>query len=307
MAMIRHASPAQHHPTNRTLSDFHRYWGENHGPLWANTKNLRRYVQHLTLPDAYGIDPAPTFDGVTMSWWDDIPARRPVSTDPEVLALQGAVTADDAQLFDRIPGWPTHHKRASVVAEERVILEGQTTPEMVKAVFIVAKRPGLTLNEFSDHWQNYHGLLAVEIPGLRRYVQNHGLPEAYTMGSLTHDGFSEMWFDDLPALHRAAKTPEWKAMQADGKTLFADNMGVGVARERVQKEFDWTYRDWGVGALDEGEIRQRLKDNRYGALAEDPDAPAKIKNAAANQALAIWTDQHLVTIDGSGFDARPDR
>ena len=75
--MIKVLAPAQHHPTNRTLAEFHNYWGESHGPLYANTKNLRRYVQHLTLPDAYGIDPAPTFDGVSMFWFD---ASKPTPT-----------------------------------------------------------------------------------------------------------------------------------------------------------------------------------------------------------------------------------
>jgi len=64
--MIKVVAPAQHHPTNRTLYEFHDYWGESHGPLFANTQGLRRYVQHLTLHEAYGIEPAPNFDGVLM-------------------------------------------------------------------------------------------------------------------------------------------------------------------------------------------------------------------------------------------------
>ena len=304
--MLKRVGPAQHHPTNRSLADFHAYWAENHGPMYANTKATRRYVQHLTLPDAYGIDPKPTFDGVSMFWSEDIQSLRPRAMDPQVVAMQRAVTSDDAQLFDRIPSWPTAHKRASVTAEERVILEGETTPEMVKAVFIVSKLPGLTLNEFFEHWQFYNGPLTAELPGLRRYVQNHAVAEAYLGGGQTHEGFSELWFDDLPALHRAAQSPEWKAMQADGVDLFGPNIGCVVARERIQKDFDWTYKDWGVGALDEDAIRQRLKDNHYTALAEDPGAPGKIKKAASNEALAIWTDKHLVTIDESLIDARPD-
>ena len=83
---------------------------------------------------------------------------------------------DDAQLFDRSTSWPMHHKRASVVAEERVIVDGADEPEMVKAIFIASKLPGLTLGEFFDHWQNHHGPLAARVPGLRRYVQNHAIP-----------------------------------------------------------------------------------------------------------------------------------
>ena len=50
----------------------------------------------------------------------------------------------------------------------------------------------------SDH-EFEHGELVSRIPGLRRYVQNHGVKEAYAVRPLTHDGFSEMWFDDLAA------------------------------------------------------------------------------------------------------------
>ena len=66
-------------------------------------------------------------------------------------------------------------------------------------------------------------------------------------------------------------------------------MGVGVAREKVQKDLDWQYNDWGVNALSEDEVRQRLQKDGYKRLAADPDAPRKIKDAAASKTLAVWT------------------
>ena len=332
--MIKVIAPALRHPTNRTLEDFHRYWGDTHGPLFCNTRRLRGYVQHLTLPEAYGSDPVPTYDGVSMFFYED-PGSQGVSTnDPEVLRLlegifgvpvepreavqEGdardvellrAVLKDDAQLFDRSTTWPMHHKRASVVAEERVIVDGTTTPEMVKAIFIAAKLPGLTLVEFFAHWQHHHGPLGARVPGLRRYVQNHAVPQAYASGTHTHDGWSEMWFDDLAALQAAVASPEWQALAEDGATLFAQPMGVGVARERIQKDpaGGWTPNDWGATAMSEDEIRARLAEQGYTALAADPQAAGKIKRAAERDALAVWTDEHLVTIDESRIDVRPEK
>ena len=334
---IKVVAPAQRHPTNRTLAQFHRYWGESHGPLFANTKNLRRYVQHLTLPESYGTDPAPTFDGVSMFWYDDYQPRRAPTGDPELIALLEAVAGvsmpkqnnvtsqpatpadaeatalikavlkDDAQLFDRTTDWPMHHKSASVSAVEHVIVDGPTTPDMVKAIFIASKLSGLTLHQFFDHWENHHGRLAAKVPGLRRYVQNHAIPRAYVELGQTHDGWSELWFDDLAALHNAVKSPEWRALGEDGATLFASSMGIGVARERVQKDFDWKYTDWGVSAMSEEDVRQRLAKEGYKTLAADPSAPHKIKAAAARQALAVWTGEHIVTFDASRIDARPGR
>ena len=65
--------------------------GESHGPLFANTKSLRRYVQHLTLPGAYGVDPAPTYDGVSMFWYDEYEPFDVATDDPEILSLLEAV------------------------------------------------------------------------------------------------------------------------------------------------------------------------------------------------------------------------
>jgi uncharacterized protein (TIGR02118 family) len=330
--MIKVLAPAQRHPTNRTLGEFHHYWAESHGPLFANTKSLRRYVQHLTLREAYDLEPAPTFDGISMFWYDDFRARRVATDDPEILALlEGsrgvslrpqpdepapqpvpevvallrAVLEDDAQLFDRSTGWPRHRRAAAIAAEERIILDGTTAPQMVKAIFIASKLPGLTLEQFFDRWEHHHAALAAKLPGLRRYVQNHALPEAYADRGQTHDGWSEFWFDDLGALRRALTSPDWQVVQEDGATLFGPPLGVGVARERIQKDSDWIYNDWGANALSEKEIASRLAAQGYAALATDPETPRRLKMAADGQALAVWTDEHLVTIDPSRIDARP--
>jgi uncharacterized protein (TIGR02118 family) len=305
--MIKVIAAAQRHPANRELAAFHNYWAESHGPLFANTRNLRRYVQHLTLPEAYGREPAPTFDGVSMFWFERFPWMPTPSDQPEVRALFEAVLEDDRQLFDRSTEWPTHHRTANVAAEEHVIVEGPERSDMVKAIFIVSRLPGLTLEEFFGHWEDHHGSLCARVPGVRRYVQNHGIPEARRGLDQTHDGWSEMWFDDLEALHGAAKSPEWQATRNDAATFFVHPIGVGVAREGVQRDFDWTYNDWGVNAMSEDDVRRHLEAQGYATLAADPSAPGKIKAAAEAQALAVWTAEHLVTFDESRIDARPDR
>ena len=107
---------------------------------------------------------------------------------------------------------------------------------------------------------------------------------------------------------RLLKTEEWRSRASEtARRIFSPNIGVVVCHERVKKEFDWTYSDWGVGALDEDAIRARLRADGYVSLAEDPDAPGKIKKAAANEALAIWNELHLVTIDESRINVRPEK
>ncbi|MGH2842110.1 MAG: EthD family reductase, partial [Solirubrobacteraceae bacterium] len=149
--------------------------------------------------------------------------------------------------------------------------------------------------------------LVARAPGLRRYVQNHGIPASYAGAGNTHDGWSELWFDDLASLREALASPEWHAVRAEGAMLFAPSTGVGVARERIQKDLDWSYDDWGVGAMSLEEIAARLAEQGYATLAADSQAPAKLKLAAEREALAVWTHAHLVTIDDSHIDVRPQR
>jgi uncharacterized protein (TIGR02118 family) len=260
--MIKTIGGAIKHPTNRSLEDFQRYWAEHHGPFFAHTPHLRRYVQHITLPEAYGGSPAPTHDGVSMFWYDELdsvvhPPPSPRLIDaipeshgdvydwyvrsrrygpPESMTLAEAVILDDRQLFDRSTDWPTAHRRTSVVAAERVVVDGATTPGMVKAVYMVARKPGLLIDEFQRHWFDMHGQLVARVPGLRRYVQNHAISAAYGVRPMTHDGFAELWFDDLAALQRATRTPQWQAVHEDAQSLFGEPVALVIARERVQKE-----------------------------------------------------------------------
>ena len=219
-------------------------------------------MQHITLPEAYGGNPAPTHDGVSMFWYPDFetlahPPQSPTLVEaipeshtdvyewyvrtrrygpPETMTMAETVPIDDRQLFDRSVDWPTDHRRASVVAREDVIVAGRTLPGMVKAVYMVARKPGLTIQEFQEHWKTVHGPLVARVPGLRRYVQNPGLLEAYGVRPMTHDGFAELWFDDLPSLQGAALTPEWAAVQADAATLYAEPVGLVIAQEGIRKE-----------------------------------------------------------------------
>jgi hypothetical protein len=72
--VIKRISAANRHPTNRSLEEIQRYWAELHSPFFAHTPNVRRYVQHITVTEAYGGTPAPTHDGVSMFWYDDLQA-----------------------------------------------------------------------------------------------------------------------------------------------------------------------------------------------------------------------------------------
>jgi uncharacterized protein (TIGR02118 family) len=119
-----------------------------------------------------------------------------------------------------------------VIAEEREVLPGETAPGMVKLIAIARRHPSLSVEEFQKAWFEEHGPRWAKVPGMRRYVQNHAIPEAYEDPSrLTHDGWSEDWFDSLEDLKRAMESPEGREASEHARDIFDRPMAFVVARE----------------------------------------------------------------------------
>ncbi len=58
--------------------------------------------------------------------------------------------------------------------------------------------------------------------------------------------------------------------------------------------------------MSEADIRDRLSSQRDQTLAADPRYAAQIKKADEAHLLCVSTDEHIVTIDESRIDARPE-
>jgi uncharacterized protein (TIGR02118 family) len=84
---------------------------------------------------------------------------------------------------------------------------------MVKAIYLIRRRPGMSYEDFHRYWREVHGAIAARIPGMRRYVQCHALPAGSVEDS--YDGAAEAWFDDMDAVRRAVASPEYAAARAD--------------------------------------------------------------------------------------------
>ena len=98
---------------------------------------------------------------------------------------------------------------------------------MVKLVYCITKKAGLTDEEFFRYWKDVHGPIGARIPGLRRLVQSRRLIVPGDKNQPDFDGMAELWFDNLEALLRARQSPEWKASSEDeanfinhGKTAY---------------------------------------------------------------------------------------
>ncbi len=106
---------------------------------------------------------------------------------------------------------------------------------MIKVVSLLTRKPGLSTEEFVRHWRDIHAPLALEVPGIRRYVQSHirgfrtraDIPEI----DVEIDGIAELWYDDEDALRQSAATPEAKRLYADG-ALFIGRIKTCVIDEQ---------------------------------------------------------------------------
>lgn len=86
---------------------------------------------------------------------------------------------------------------------------------MLKICEVIWRRPGMSVEDFQDHWLHRHGPIVARLPGLRRYVQSHPLPGAYRKGEPVCDGIAELWLDSKEALIEASRSPEFAAAKAD--------------------------------------------------------------------------------------------
>ena len=82
-----------------------------------------------------------------------------------------------------------------------------------KAMLTLYKQPGMSGEEFREYWRTTHAPIAAKMPGLRSYVQYHGLET--DEGEPAVAGIAELHFDSPEAMQEAFASPEGEAAVAD--------------------------------------------------------------------------------------------
>lgn len=101
---------------------------------------------------------------------------------------------------------------------------------MIRLVYALRRAPGLTREEFQEHWRRRHGPLVAGLAGdlgLLRYVQTHTMASAaaeaarQARGAMEpeYDGVAELWWESESALEAAMGS---EAGRAAGATLLED-------------------------------------------------------------------------------------
>jgi len=89
---------------------------------------------------------------------------------------------------------------------------------MLKFIVVLYRRPDLSPDAFFANLRDEHGPLAERIPGLRRYVQNHVVPDP----KRKHPGWDaviELYWDDWDSMEAGWASPEGQAATEHLRTL----------------------------------------------------------------------------------------
>ena len=105
---------------------------------------------------------------------------------------------------------------------------------MIKVIYCISKKPGLSDEEFFAYWEHVHGPIGARIPRLRKLVQSRRLSIPEDAYSPDYDGVAELWFDDIEDLLAARETPEWNAATSDERN-FIDHKRVAYL---VSEEYE---------------------------------------------------------------------
>jgi uncharacterized protein (TIGR02118 family) len=83
---------------------------------------------------------------------------------------------------------------------------------MIKLIYCITKKPGLTDAEFFHYWKNIHGPIGARIPRLRKLVQSHRITVPGDRHPPTYDGIAELWFDTIEDLLAARQSPRMASL-----------------------------------------------------------------------------------------------
>ena len=85
---------------------------------------------------------------------------------------------------------------------------------MVKAMFFLFRRPGMSAEEFQSYHHETHVPIVSKVAAVRRYVVNHTAINPAGAENAC-DAVTELWFDSMESFQAAVETPEGAAVFAD--------------------------------------------------------------------------------------------
>ncbi|MBK8958246.1 MAG: EthD domain-containing protein [Proteobacteria bacterium] len=194
---------------------FHRHWRDVHAPLALRIHQIRRYVQsHRKALAVPGFDEV-RYGGVAEVWFDTLAALHELPAIPEYIA---GAQADEPNFLDMA-------ELKFLATREHVFIDEidikKDTP-LTKAIFLLRRRPDMSVAEFQDYWVTAHAPQIPRDAGVLRYVQCHQVAESYADGEPPYDGVAELSFADDDAFLAYWTSPRIQAVFAADAPRFLD-------------------------------------------------------------------------------------
>jgi hypothetical protein len=211
-----------------SAEEFHAYWRNTHGPLWAkfaDVLGVRRYTQIYDDPDhpcatalhaGYSVT-GEAYDGLSVACWSEIGVlEQPLATTEGAAAWQ-AIFEDENQFIDHersMLSFGTDH----AVLNPRGKLYASEESEMVRGAYFPKGLPGIELAELHRHWIAIHGGLTHDFstysPNIRYFqvhsVENRVAEEMRRVRGMTpserYFGHAEVWVS-AAEMEKAAQSP----------------------------------------------------------------------------------------------------
>jgi uncharacterized protein (TIGR02118 family) len=227
-----------------SMEEFIDYYENQHAPLLGTMMPLpRRYVRRFVQPEgemAFGDLPQVPFDCLMELWWE---SRESFEA--------GMVALGEGNNFQRIYEdeekiFASHSNPSFSVEEVESDMQGfEDSPAVdaprqcngqdgvLKLVFLLKRKPGMSLEEFRDYYENNHRKLAEQaMPGALRYVRRYVTPEPNPITGeaieLPFDVVMELWWpnraawDELQA--SIADSDIGRAIYEDEENLFSSHL-----------------------------------------------------------------------------------
>ena len=203
------------------VDEFQDYWLNEHPKAVLQMNGLQRYVQNHPLPGGYR-KRSLIADGVAETWWPDTATMKRNASG----AVWDMLVADEEKFIDR-------SSLQLLLVDEHVMKDEPVAERGFKIIEFIHRKPGMSVEDYRNHWRHTHGPLGANIPNVRRYIQNHPRMSAYANGRTPcYDGYAMVWFDSMEAMRTSPESPEYARTIADEPNFIDhDRLDFLITRE----------------------------------------------------------------------------
>lgn len=90
---------------------------------------------------------------------------------------------------------------------------------LIKRIVLLKRKPGMSRQEFRDHWVNQHAQTVKTFPQVKKYVVNFFSP---SLSDPPFDGVAELWFEDETKLKEYETSQEVASFVKEDNPKFMD-------------------------------------------------------------------------------------